>query len=121
LDHDAHFHISASEYIAKKKGSDKGGIFLAHPQVFLGGYSYHDHEITTALFGQARGPSCPNRHPNWGKGPIFKTGGEREFFFDRMRTKEYKKECKKKKINALFWSGVKPGGTDSLSPYSWVA
>jgi len=38
-----------------------------------------DHEITTALFDQSRqaGPSCPNRHPNWEIGPIFKTGGGR--------------------------------------------
>ena len=34
-----------------------------------------DHEIAIALFGQARGPSCPNRHTNREKGPIFKTGG----------------------------------------------
>jgi len=44
----------------------------------------------------------PEPAPQPGERANLQNWGEREFFFDRIRTKEYKKECKKKKIKALF-------------------
>jgi hypothetical protein len=83
LDRDAYFRIFISEYIAKKKAPDKRREFSEKSAPYGG-----------KQIALASGPS-QSHIKNWG------CPGS-AFFFDRMRTKEYKKECKKKKINALF-------------------
>ena len=74
-------HLRMEEVYNKRTLFFNRGICLAHPQFFW---------VATFIVvqaGRARGPSCPNRHNNWEKGPIFKTGGGRGGFARQLLKK----------------------------------